>query len=99
RVDGGNGGAHMCRSVNVGGGDGGDAACPETGCVNGSPCGNAGCTDFTVGGVCDFDAVLEDAVANPAPGAGRGPSPGEAGVLTYNAPTNRGVCNFCDDNP
>ena len=22
-----------------------------------------------------------------------------AGVLTYNAPTDRGVCNFCDDNP
>jgi len=99
RVDGGAGGAHRCGGVDVGGGDGGDADCPETGCVNGSPCGNAGCTDFTVAGVCDFDAVLRAATPNPASAPGRGPMPGEAGELTYNAPTNRGVCNFCDDNP
>ncbi|HEY8427098.1 MAG TPA: hypothetical protein VIL20_01940, partial [Sandaracinaceae bacterium] len=98
-VPGGAGGRHTCRGVDVSGGGGGAAACPETGCVNGSPCGNAGCTDYTVGGVCDFDAVLRDAVPNPAPTPGRGPMPGAAGVLTYNAPTNRGVCNFCDDNP
>ncbi len=98
-VPGGAGGRHTCRGVDVSGGGGGAAACPETGCVNGSPCGNAGCTDFTVGGVCDFDAVLRAAVPNPAPTAGRGPMPGARAVLTYNAPTNRRVCNFCDDNP
>jgi hypothetical protein len=98
-VAGGTAGRHFCRGVEVSGGAGGAAACPETGCFNGSACGNAGCTDFTVGGVCDFAAVLRAAVPNPAPGAGRGTSPGAAGVLTYNAPTNRGVCNFCDDNP
>ncbi len=98
-VPGGAGGRHSCRSVDVSGGEGGAADCAETGCVNGSPCGNAGCTDFTVDGVCDFDAVLRAAVPNPAPTAGRGAMPGARGVLTYNAPTNRGVCNFCDDNP
>ncbi|MEC7523931.1 MAG: hypothetical protein VYE22_28880, partial [Myxococcota bacterium] len=96
---GGAGGRHSCRAVNVSGGAGGAAACPETGCRNGQPCGNAGCTDYTSGGVCDFAAVLRDAVPNPAPAPGRGPSPGDAAELTYNAPTNRGVCNFCDDNP
>jgi hypothetical protein len=50
-------------------------------------------------GVCDFEAVLRAAVPNPAPTAGRGPSSGAAGVLTCNAPTNRGVWSFCDDNP
>lgn len=98
-VPGGAGGRHSCRGVDVSGGDGGAAACPETGCVNGQPCGNAGCTDFTVDGVCDFDAVLRAAVPNPAPSPGRGPNPGAAAELTYNSPTNRGVCNFCDDNP
>ena len=39
------------------------------------------------------------AVANPAAGAGHGPGAGAAGDLTYNAPTDRGVCHFCDDNP
>ena len=99
RVAGGVGGRHSCRATDVSGGDGGAADCPETGCVNGRPCGNAGCTDYTTGGVCDFAAVLRDAVPNPAPSAGRGPMPGDAAELTYNAPTNRGVCNFCDDNP
>ncbi len=98
-VSAGRGGRKSCRAANVSGGDGGGGGCPESGCVNGSPCGNAGCTDYTVGGVCDFDAVLRDAVPNPAAGAGRGPAGGAAGELTYNAPTNRGVCNFCDDNP
>ena len=98
-VAGGTPGLQMCNGRDVRGGTGGAAACPETGCVNGSPCGNGGCTDYTVGGVCDFDAVLADAVPNPAPTDGRGPAPGVAGPLTYNAPTNRGVCNFCDDNP
>ncbi|MCB9595304.1 MAG: hypothetical protein H6719_21475 [Sandaracinaceae bacterium] len=96
---GGTGGRKACGRFDVSGGAGGASACAETGCTNGRPCGNAGCTDFTVGGVCDFDAVLRAAVPNPAPGAGSGPAPGAAGELTYNAPTNRGVCNFCDDNP
>ncbi|MCC6877256.1 MAG: hypothetical protein IT378_23325 [Sandaracinaceae bacterium] len=99
RIAAGNGGRHSCRARDVSGGNGGDAACPESGCTQGRPCGNAGCTDFTTGGVCDFDAVLRAAVPNPAAQAGRGLDPGTAGSLTYNAPTNRGVCNFCDDNP
>ncbi|MFK7987338.1 MAG: hypothetical protein AB8I08_15040 [Sandaracinaceae bacterium] len=98
-VNGGVGGRHVCRATDVSGGAGGAAACLETGCVNGSACGNAGCTDFTVGGVCDLDAATRDATPNPAPTSGRGPNAGARGVLTYNAPTNRGVCNFCDDNP
>ncbi len=98
-VPAGGGGSHVCRGRDVSGGDGGAASCVETGCVNGRACGNAGCVDFTVGGVCDFAAVLRAATPNPAPDGGRGPSPGAAAVLTYNAPTNRGVCNFCDDNP
>jgi hypothetical protein len=99
RIAAGAGGAKSCRSVSVSGGNGGDGGCPESGCVNGSPCGNAGCTDYTRGGVCDFMSVLRDAVPNPSATAGRGPIGGAAGELTYNAPTNRGVCNFCDDNP
>ena len=98
-VPGGAGGAQRCGAVDISGGAGGAAACAETGCTNGRPCGNAGCTDFTVGGVCDFAAVLRAAIPNPAASPGRGPAPGAAGELTYNAPTNRGVCNFCDDNP
>ncbi|MBX3274057.1 MAG: hypothetical protein KF729_27575 [Sandaracinaceae bacterium] len=96
---GGAGGRKTCGGSDVSGGAGGAAACPNLGCVNGRPCGNAGCTDFTVGGVCDFDAVLRVAVPNPAPSPGRGARAGVGGELTYNAPTNRGVCNFCDDNP
>lgn len=99
RVPSGVGGRKSCPGGDVSGGRGGDAACPDSGCVNGRPCGNGGCTDFTVGGVCDFRAVLRAAVPNPAAQAGRGAEPGAAGPLTYNSPTNRGVCNFCDDNP
>ena len=100
RVSGGTGGAHVCPSgADNSGGRGGDGSCPSTGCINGRPCGNAGCTDFTVGGMCDFDAVLATAVPNPPATGGRGTSAGAAGELTYNAPTNRGACNFCDDNP
>ncbi|MEM7449265.1 MAG: hypothetical protein AAF355_13575 [Myxococcota bacterium] len=93
------GGSKSCGGVDVGGGDGGFADCPNLGCVNGSPCGNAGCTDYTVDGVCDLDAALATAVSNPAAADGRGPAPGLAGEVTYSAPTNRGTCNFCDDNP
>jgi len=98
-LSGGAGGRRMCPFADSGGGNGGGAGCPNTGCSNGRPCGNAGCTDFTVGGVCDFDAVLRAAVSNPAAEDGRGLSAGVAGEVTYNAPTNRGVCSFCDDNP
>jgi hypothetical protein len=93
------GGSKTCPSGPVSGGNGGDGACPDTMCTNGSPCGNGGCTDYTVGGVCDIAAVMRDAVANPAAQNGSGVAPGVAGEVTYNAPTNRGVCNFCDDNP
>jgi hypothetical protein len=98
-VSGGAGGRHQCRGVDVSGGAGGAAACPGDICRNGSPCANAGCTDYTRDGICDYDTVLRLAVANPPAQPGRGPAPGAAGELTYNAPTNRGVCNFCDDNP
>jgi hypothetical protein len=99
RIAGGTGGAHRCRGVDVSGGAGGAAECPGAICTNGSACGNAGCTDFTVGGVCDIERALRTAVPNPPADAGRGSAPGAAGELSYNAPTNRGVCNFCDDNP
>ncbi|MEO0326801.1 MAG: hypothetical protein AAF447_27915, partial [Myxococcota bacterium] len=100
RIAAGRGGALRCPDgVDVGGGDGGDGDCPESGCRNGLPCGNGGCTDFTEAGVCDFAAVLAAAVPNPSAEPGRGPAGGAAGERTFNAPTNRGVCNFCDDGP
>ncbi len=101
RIAAGAGGSEVCRfsGRNVSGGRGGDADCPSLGCFNGSPCGNAGCTDFTSGGVCDIDAARAVASPNPSASDGQGTAPGDAGDDTYNAPTNRGVCNFCDDNP
>ncbi len=101
RVNAGDGGAQVCRfsALDVSGGDGGDADCPALGCTNGRPCGNAGCTDFTSGGVCDIEAARAVASPNPSAEDGSGPAGGDAGEDTYNAPTNRGVCNFCDDNP
>lgn len=96
---GGNGGQKLCGALEVSGGSGGASGCPELGCTNGQPCANAGCTDFTFDGVCDYAAVLERAVPNPAAVDGRGVAPGRAGALSYNAPTNRAVCSFCDDNP
>jgi hypothetical protein len=96
---GGSAGRLSCGGQEVSGGGGGAAACAETGCSNGRPCANAGCTDFTSGGVCDFDTVLALAVANPPAGAGSGREPGAAGESSFNAPTNRRSCNFCDDNP
>jgi hypothetical protein len=97
------GGVRSCSGgLTVHGGAGGPAACQELGCDNASsePCGNAGCTDFTVGGVCDYDAMLLAATPNPAAGTGLPlGSGGNAGVATYNAPTNRDTCNFCDDGP
>ncbi len=98
-IGGGGAGHHACRTTDVSGGDGGGAACPGDICTNGRPCGNGGCTDFTSGGVCNLAAAIAAAVANPAAGAGHGPGAGAAGDLTYNAPTDRSVCNFCDDNP
>lgn len=98
-VGGGTSGAKMCPGGSVSGGAGGAAACQDPGCTNGRACGNGGCTDYTVGGVCDMAAVLASAVANPAAGTGSGTGAGVAGELTYNAPTDRGICNFCDDNP
>ncbi len=96
---GGPGGQHSCGSTLVSGGQGGASTCGGTGCINGSQCANAGCSDFTVNGVCDYSEVLRLAIANPVPGAGSGPSPGVPGLRTFNSPTNRGICSFCDDNP
>lgn len=99
----GEGGGQVCRRSatrrDVSGGRGGAAGCPGEICSNGSPCANAGCTDFTVGGVCDVATVLRLASSNPLAEGGRGETGGVAGEATYNSPTNRGVCNFCDDNP
>jgi hypothetical protein len=100
-IAGGGHGANSCPGSGntLDGGIGGDAACPRTGCVSGDPCPNSGCTDYTVGGVCDMETVLRLAVPNPAAGSGSGPGAGEAGDRTYDAVTNRFSCNFCDDNP
>lgn len=105
RLAAGHGGVHMCPgrgvgpSINVSGGRGADADCPNLGCFNGSACGNSGCTDFTFGGVCDIDAAIAAATPNPSAENGFGSGAGLAGESTYNAPTNRGTCNFCDGNP
>ncbi|MBI5490876.1 MAG: hypothetical protein HY905_26325 [Deltaproteobacteria bacterium] len=101
RVAAGAAGRRSCpgSGLTLDGGGGGEAACPASGCRNGAPCGNAGCTDFTVGGVCDMAAVLAAAVPNPAASTGQGPGGGAAGDRTYDAVTNRWSCSFCDDNP
>ncbi len=99
RIPGGQPGRKLCGGTDVSGGRGANSNCPPLSCSVGSPCGNAGCTDFTVDGVCDLDAALAVASPNPAAQDGRGPVGGAAGERTYDAPTNRGVCNFCDDNP
>ncbi|MDD9964838.1 MAG: hypothetical protein OXR73_01330 [Myxococcales bacterium] len=100
---GGAGGGKTCPAGGgVSGGNGGAATCPIlTGCdnVGGTPCGNAGCADFTVDGVCDLEAALSAASPNPAAADGAGPGGGGAGARTYSSPTNHTVCNFCDDNP
>jgi hypothetical protein len=88
-----------CGSADISGGTGANAACIQLNCLPGQRCGNAGCTDFTVGGVCDYAAVLRAATANPAATAGRGAVPGASGAVTYSAPTTRSDCSFCDDNP
>ncbi|MCX7809141.1 MAG: DUF1565 domain-containing protein, partial [Deltaproteobacteria bacterium] len=98
-IPGGAGGVHFCRGRDVSGGKGGDATCPGSICRNGQPCANAGCTDFTIDGRCDIELVRSLAVSNPPAAPGRGERPGAPGEVTYNAPTNRMVCNFCDDNP
>ena len=98
-VPGGAAGVLRCGPTDVSGGRGADESCVRLACTNGQPCANAGCTDFTSGGVCDIATVLALASPNPAAQAGRGPNPGGAGATTYDAPTNRSACNFCDDNP
>lgn len=100
-IVGGAGGRNNCPGSGntLDGGDGGEAVCPHTGCVSGMPCANSGCTDYTVGGVCDMETVLRLAVPNPPAEDGSGPGAGEAGRLTYDAVTNRHSCHFCDDNP
>jgi hypothetical protein len=101
---GGIGGVKMCPRGDVSGGAGGAANCPDlsTLCNNDgmTKCGNAGCTDFTnSSGVCDLDAAKAIAIANPSAASGSGMAPGAAGAPTYSTPTNRGLCDFCDDNP
>jgi len=100
-VPGGDGGRHTCAgtSTAVDGGGGGDAVCVDGRCRVGAPCGNGGCTDFMVGDECDMDAVLAAAVPNPPGEDGMGPGGGSGGASTYNAPTDRDTCSFCDDNP
>ncbi len=100
-IAGGDGGAKVCGSHNVSGGSGGGALCQKLSCDNASStrCGNAGCADFTSHGLCDLNAAKLAAVANPAAHDGQGSSPGKGGEPTYDAPTDHGVCEFCDDNP
>lgn len=100
-LPGGNAGLKSCSGADVSGGLGGSARCAELSCSNAdeTPCGNAGCSDFTVDGVCDIAAARSAAQGNPAAGAGRGVAPGRAGETTFDAPTNHGSCSFCDDNP
>ena len=87
RVAGGAAGLRSCPGTGnvLNGGFGGEAVCPATGCVIGEPCGNAGCTDFEVDDECDREAMLADAVPNPAAGDGSGPGAGLAGERTYDA--------------
>ena len=94
-------GNKTCPSGDVGGGRGGDGRCAQLTCANASAirCGNAGCTDFTTAGSCDIESARAAAIANPSASNGRGGVPGQAGVPTYDAPTNHGACSFCDDNP
>ena len=99
RVSAGAGGVKMCPSESVSGGAGGAADCPTLNCENGLPCANAGCTDFSSSGTCDIATVLAQAVSNPPAANGAGPSAGIAGDVTYNSPTNRGTCSWCDNNP
>jgi hypothetical protein len=96
----GSGGAKMC-DFDVSGGDGGDAQCAVLDCDNTSSaaCGNSGCTDYTVGDTCFLELAKAAATPNPPAQPGEGIAPGLAGAQTYDAPTNRGVCDFCDDNP
>ncbi len=103
-IAGGAAGAKLCPRADVSGGSGGGADCPDltSACVNGSgmPCGNAGCTDFTdSSGVCDLAAAKAAATSGPSAQPGRGSVPGAGGEPTYAAPTNRNLCEFCDDNP
>jgi hypothetical protein len=92
-------GQKSCGGSDVSGGNGGDSACTPLSCLPGQPCGNAGCTDFTIAGVCDYAAVLRAATPNPVALGGRGSAAGAPGEVTYNAPTTRNSCDFCDDNP
>lgn len=96
------GGGKTCPAGDVSGGSGGGSLCtslPQCSNGGGVPCGNAGCTDFTNGGGCDLVEAKAVATANPSALPGRGAQGGGAGELTYSAPTNRGSCSFCDDNP
>ncbi len=98
---GGPGGDKRCpiTGEDVSGGAGAGADCPDTRCRAGAQCGNAGCTDFTVGGVCDYEAMRAAAVEN-APGEdGRGLGAGRGGEATFDAPTPIPNDCFCEDNP
>lgn len=99
RIPGGAGGPKSCGAMTISGGDGADGNCPQLGCVYGQPCGNSGCTDYTVGGVCDYARMLSEAIPHPAAGDGAGPLGGSAGEVSYSSVTNWGVCNYCDNNP
>ncbi|MCK6576318.1 hypothetical protein L6V77_35160, partial [Myxococcota bacterium] len=85
--------------LDVGGGAGASADCPETDCRLGQACGNSGCTDFTVGETCDTEAMYRAAVANAGGEAGRGPGAGAGGEATYDSPTPVAGDCFCEDNP
>jgi hypothetical protein len=83
----------------VDGGAGAGADCPDTGCRPDVQCGNSGCTDFTVDGICDTAAMQRAAVANDAGADGTGPGAGRGGEPTYDSPTPYAFDCFCEDNP
>lgn len=98
-IGGGRGGQKSCGGIRVSGGDGADGNCPTLGCRYGDPCGNSGCTDYMIGGRCDYERMLSEAVPHPSAEDGEGPLGGKAGEVSYSSVTNWGVCNYCDNNP
>ena len=101
RVPGGRAGRRWCPATGalIDGGAGADSRCVDAGCRVGWPCGNSGCTDFMTGELCDWETMLALAVPNPPGAPGQGPDGGPGGASSFHAPTNRGTCHFCDDNP
>lgn len=98
---GGAGGTKVCAlsGVEISGGNGGNASCPDTGCQVGVPCPNGGCDDYMEDGECDYKQMSDAAIPNPPAEDGMGPGGGAGGALTYDAPTIRSENTYCADDP